>query len=66
MDTLASKINDGDDPWNQDFPENVTDRCSLDTGYWDTDTADADASIRNFVTSVSLSLIHISEPTRHA
>ena len=53
MDTLATKINDGDDPWNQDFPENVTDRCSLDTGYWDTDTADADASIRNFVTSVS-------------
>ena len=53
MDTLASKINDGDDPWNQDFPANVTDRCSLDAGYWDTDTADADASIRNFVTSVS-------------
>ena len=23
MDTLASKINDGDDPWNQDFPANV-------------------------------------------
>ena len=53
MDTLATKINDGDDPWNQPFPENVTSRCSLDTGYWDTDTADADASIKNFVTSVS-------------
>ena len=53
MDTLATKINDGDDPWNQPFPENVTSRCSLDTGFWDTDTADADASIKNFVTSVS-------------
>ena len=52
MDTLASKINDGDDPWNQDFP--ITSRCSLDTDYWDTDTADADASIRNFVTTQKL------------
>ena len=53
MDTLASKINDGDDPWNQDFPANVTSRCSLDTDYWDTDTADADASIKNFVVTDS-------------
>ena len=47
MDTLATKINDGTDPWNN----TISSRCSLSADYWDTDTADADASIRNFVTT---------------
>ena len=47
MDTLATKINNGTDPWNN----NISSRCSLSGDYWDTDTADPDASIRNFVTT---------------
>ena len=59
MDTLASKINDGDDPWNQGFPQNVKSRCSLDEDYWDTDAADAD-EIKNYVSKTNFSDITAS------
>lgn len=59
MDTLASKINDGDDPWNQAFPDNVKSRCSLDEDYWDTDAADA-GEIKNFVSKTNFSDITAS------
>ena len=45
MDSLATKINNGTDLWNTD----ISSRCSLSNSYWDTDTADAGASIKNFV-----------------
>ena len=60
MDTLATKMNDGDDPWNQKFPDNVTQRCSFEDSYWDTDTADAGASIKNFVSKVNFSSVTTS------
>ena len=59
MDTLASKINDGDDPWNREFPENVKSRCSLNEDYWDTDAADA-GEIKNFVSKTNFSDITAS------
>ena len=46
MDTLATKINDGNNIWNSD----VTSRCDVsNNNYWDTDTADADDDIRSVV-----------------
>ena len=46
MDTLATKINDGNNIWNSE----VTSRCDVsNNNYWDTDTADADDDIRSVV-----------------
>jgi len=59
MDTLATKINDGDDPWNQKFPENVESRCSLDGDYWDTDAADA-GELKNFVSKINFSDVTVT------
>jgi len=59
MDTLATKINDGDDPWNQEFPQNVESRCSLDSDYWDTDDTDA-GEIKNFVSKINFSDVTVT------
>ena len=53
MQTLASKINNGSDAWNDPNDENP--RCNInDTNYWDTDTAAAGSDISNAVYSLNL------------
>jgi len=53
MQTLASKINNGSDVWNDPNDENP--RCNInDTNYWDTDTAAAGSDISNAVYSLNL------------
>ena len=53
MQTLASKINNGSDVWNN--PNDDNPRCNIeDTNYWDTDTAAAGSDISNAVYSLNL------------
>ena len=54
MDTLATKINNGDDPWNATPAQ----RCNIiDTDYWDTDTADDGDDIKSLVYSITLEYV---------
>ena len=53
MQTLASKMNNGSDAWNDPKDENP--RCNITDGdYWDTDTAAAGSDISNAVYSLNL------------
>ena len=58
MQTLATKMNDGSDPWNNDPDSRCdTDPASGNTSYWDTDAADPSSEIKNSVYSVEITEI---------
>jgi len=53
MQTLATKINDANDDWND--PNKIESRCNtVDTDYWDTDLAATSDEIKNAVYSITL------------